>query len=203
MPAYLKPYAFDGIRSASNPQNKFIRAGISFIEQSFKDAELIIISDDCDIAEKLYEDNFLFYSRIRFKRIKKQPIFSGFVRQTGIEMAKGEIICYLDHDDFLGKDHLGIINEHFDITKYDWTFFNDYLIKGKEGENLLFREREVKPELFYIGTSMIAHKKNLNVVWPDGYTHDWRMIEKYLLPHLGIKIPTAQYYVCHFHEIDF
>jgi glycosyltransferase involved in cell wall biosynthesis len=202
MPVYLSPYEVDGIKSAKNPEIKFTRAVNSFLNQSFKDAELIIISDGCKIAELLYSIYYKDYPQIIFKLIEKQPVFGGQVRQTGIEMSQGEIITYLDHDDFIGVDHLKIINENFDTLKYGWCFYNDWLIKGKEGSELIFRERCVAPQLYYVGTSMIAHRRDLNVVWGDGYAHDWRMIEKYLLNHAGIRIQTTQYYVCHFHPID-
>lgn len=203
MPVCLSPYEIDGIKSAANPETKFIRSITSFQQQKFKNAEVIIISDGCDIAKDIYEQLFNNDSSIKFKQIQKQSIFSGLVRQTGIEMAQGEIICYLDHDDFIGINHLYIINDNFDTEKYDWVYFNDYLIKGSEGENLLGDERFVRPELYYIGTSMIAHKRDLNVIWGDGYAHDWRMIKKYLLARPGLQIPTTQYYVCHFHSNDF
>jgi glycosyltransferase involved in cell wall biosynthesis len=202
MPVYLLPYEVNGIRSASNPEDKFIRAVSSFLNQSFQDAELIIISDGCDKSMEIYNKEFSIYPKIRFKKIQKQLLFSGNVRQTGIEMAGGEIITYLDHDDFIGVDHLKIINDNFD-PNYKWCFYNDYLIQGKENNELLFKIREVSPTLYYIGTSMISHLKSLNVQWPDGYAHDWRMIESCLLPHPGIKITTPQYYVCHFHPKDF
>lgn len=198
MPVHLSPYEVDGIKSAGNPKHKFRRAVESFLNQSFTDAELIIISDGCRIAEGIYKK---YYSdKVIFRYMEKQPLFSGAVRQTGINLAQGEIVTYLDHDDFIGVDHLRIINENFES---EWVYYNDYLIQGKEGESLVFTEREVSPSLYYIGTSMIAHKKSLNVVWPDGYAHDWRMIEKCLLPHKGTRIVTPQYYVCHFHPKDY
>jgi len=200
MPAFLQAYEINEIKSAKDPVIKFLRAVDSFIRQSFNDTELIIISDGCKITEQLYDIEFSHISRIKYAYIEKQSIFGGRVRQTGIEMAQGEIITYLDHDDYIGIDHLKIINDNF---KDDWVYYNDYLIQGKEGEDLIFKEREVSPELYYIGTSMIAHRKDLNVVWGDGYAHDWRMIEKYLLPHPSMKIPTPEYYVCHFHPKDF
>ncbi len=202
MPVYLLPYEVNRIKSASSPEDKFIRAVSSFINQSFDDAELIIISDGCDKTAEIYNKKFSVYPKIRFKKIQKQPLFSGNVRQTGIEIAQGEIITYLDHDDFIGVDHLKIINDNFD-PNYKWCFYNDYLIQGKENNELLFKIREVSPTLYYIGTSMISHLKSLNVQWPDGYAHDWRMIESCLLPHAGIKITTPRYYVCHFHPKDF
>lgn len=200
MPANLSPYEANGIKSAVNPEGKFIRAVESFLWQSFKDAELIIISDGCKIAEKIWEKHYSHIPQIRFQYIEKQSSFSGKVRQTGIEMSRGEIITYLDHDDFIGKDHLQIINDNF-IS--EWCYYNDYLIQGMEGNELIFKVREVSPSLYYIGTSMISHLKSLNVQWSDGYAHDWRMIESYLLPHTGVKIPMPQYYVCHFHPKDF
>jgi len=200
MPVSLQPYEANGIKSAKDPVIKFLRAVDSFIVQPFGNAELIIISDGCRIAEQLYDSEYSHMSRIKFAYIEKQPLFGGRVRQTGIEMAQGEITTYLDHDDYIGVKHLKIIDKHF---KNDWIYYNDYLIQGKEGDELIFKEREVSPQLYYIGTSMIAHRRDLNVVWGDGYAHDWRMIEKYLLSHPSMKIPTPEYYVCHFHPKDF
>lgn len=202
MPVYLKPYEVDGIKSASNPERKFMRAVDSFIHQSYSDAELVIISDGCTTAEKIYYDNWTLNARIRFKYILKHPTFSGQVRQTGIDMARGDLICYLDHDDFFGRDHLKIIAENLDTTKYDWGWYNDWLIQGKNEGKLLFTERQVRPQLYEIGTSSMVHKKSVGVWWQDGYTHDWRTIEKYLLHRPGVKLPTPQYYVCHFHTLD-
>ena len=203
MPVYLKPYESEGIKSASNPERKFVRAVDSFIHQSFSDAELVIISDGCTTAEQIYYDNWTMNARIRFKYILKHPLFSGQVRQTGIDMARGDTICYLDHDDFFGRDHLKTIAEAFDSEKYDWGWYNDWLIQGKNEGKLLFTERQVAPRLYEIGTSAIVHKKSVGLEWADGYTHDWRTIQKHLLHRPGVKLPTPQYYVCHFHPFDY
>ena len=203
MPVYLKPYESNGIKSATNPERKFIRAVDSFIKQSYHDAELVIIADGCTTAEQIYYDNWTMNARIRFKYILKHPLFSGQVRQTGIDMARGDTICYLDHDDFFGRDHLKTIAEAFDSEKYDWGWYNDWLIQGKNEGKLLFTERQVAPRLYEIGTSAIVHKKSVGLEWADGYTHDWRTIQKHLLHRPGVKLPTPQYYVCHFHPFDY
>lgn len=135
MPAYLQSYEVEGIKSASDPKQKFTRAVDSYLNQTFKDSELIIVSDGCHVADLMWRKNYAHEKSIKFIMIKKQSAFSGQVRQIGIEKARGDIICYLDHDDFIGADHLKIINENFDF-KYDWVFYNDYLIKGKEAEKL-------------------------------------------------------------------
>lgn len=206
MPVCLSPYASipeqpdqDIITSAPNPEIKFIRAVKSFLNQTFKDAELIIISDGNRRAEEIYIPYWSHIPSIRFKYIKKQTLYSGVVRQTGIEMAKGKIICYLDHDDMFGPDHLQIINKNFDLKKYDWIYYDDYIVNGEE-----INLREVQPIICMIGTSSIAHKKNTKVIWGNKYGHDWYMIQSYLLPLTrNIKIPTPQYYVCHSSDMNF
>ena len=203
MPVCLSPYTWKKRKSATNPTPKFARAVLSFLEQGFTDAELIIVSDGCDIAKRLYMDMFQNDTNVRFTQIPKQPVFSGQVRQTGIEMAQGEVICYLDHDDFFGKQHLSIIHENFDTEKYDWVYFSDILVQDIQNGKSVMTPRSVRLEQSHIGTSMIAHKRSLNVVWGDGLCHDWRMIEDYLLDHTGLKIPTPAYFVCHHGNKDF
>lgn len=191
MPVYLGDYPTRG----KNPEYKFKRAIETFLIQEFKDAELIIVADGCRIAESIYKQYFTQEPMIRFKFIEKQPLFSGRVRQTGIEMAQGEIICYLDADDIFGTKHLAIINEHFDTKKYDWIYYNDYLIINEVFNTL---ERQMSCQPCHIGTSCIAHKRSIGAVWGDRYGHDWAFISGYLHgKRAGIKIPTPQYYVCH------
>jgi len=195
MPVNLSNYQFGSFKCASNPEDKFMRAVNSFINQSFQNAELIIVSDGCKISEEIYIKNYVNVPNIYFKYIKKQELFSGIVRQTGIDMASGTIICYLDHDDMFGKEHLAIINKNFDTEKYDWIYYNDLLVKNIE--HTLIEERNVSVAQNSIGTSSIAHKRNINVLWKTGYGHDWQMIETNLLKRTSIKIITPQYYVCH------
>jgi len=189
MPVTLTPYP----GGATNLEYKFRRAIGTYLEQDFKDSELIVISDGCEKAEKIYIDNYL-NSSVRFKKIQKQVPFSGKVRQTGIEIAHGEIICYLDADDIFGKKHLQVINDSFDLEKYDWVYYNDHIISDA---NFNYGTRNVSVAYACIGTSTIAHKKSIGVIWGDGYGHDWKLIEKYLINRPCVKIGTPQYYVCH------
>jgi glycosyltransferase involved in cell wall biosynthesis len=195
MPVCLEGYVAGPNRSASNPEFKFTRAIDSFLNQTFQDAELIIIADGSKRAEEIYLAYYSQYPNIKFKYIEKTPLFSGLVRQAGIDMAEGEIVCYLDHDDVFGVSHLAIINQYFDTSLWDWVYYNDFLVTNPELTGLAERDNIIADSR--IGTSTIAHKRSLGVKWPDGYGHDWRLIESCLLPHPCAKIPTAQYYVCH------
>ena len=61
MPVYLGEY--EGC--ASNRENKFIRAINSFLTSTLLDSELIIVSDNCLIAEQIV--NHIF----KYKKFKK------------------------------------------------------------------------------------------------------------------------------------
>lgn len=191
MPVCLESYP----NCANDRENKFIRAVNSFIQQIFTDAELIIISDGSKRVEEIYQSSFALFQNIKFIYLDKQPLFSGRVRQAGLEIAEGEIICYLDSDDAFGANHLAIINEDFNTDIYDWIYFDDIIMLNSEFTN--FGIRGTSPAPCLIGSSCIAHKRSLNAVWNDGYGHDWALIANYLMGRPALKIRTPQYYVCH------
>lgn len=192
MPVYLGEYSFQIHKSATDPEAKFKRAIDSFLNQSFKDSELIIVSDGDEKAMDIAEE---YGDKVDSFIIEKQPLYGGMVRQVGVRRSRGEIICYLDHDDYFGPNHLQIISDNFDTDKYDWVYYDDYLIRS--ADHVIRQKRSVKPEQNIIGTSAIAHKRSVPVVWADGNTHDWALISKCLLHRPSMKIPTPEYYVCH------
>jgi glycosyltransferase involved in cell wall biosynthesis len=214
MPSYLSPYSYVTekgfiIYSARNQEEKFKRAVNSFLAQTYEDKELIVVSDGCEktisILAKEYDNSTKFintpeYSNninnelIKAVYIDKQPMFSGKVRQVGIENSSlsSKIICYLDTDDFLEVNHLKTIADNF---KGKWVYYNDFIYKDPKNPNRFIRE--VKPEFGSIGTSSIAHLKNIKFKWEDGYNHDWKSIKKYLLSLENNKIIMPEYYVCH------
>lgn len=192
MPVYLGEY--EGC--ADNRIERFKSAVISFVNQSYKNSELIIISDGCNIAEMIYND-CLVYDNIVFKKIPKQSLFSGNVRAEGVKIASGDIIGYLDSDDNIGKHHLQTIVDNF-TTKpaLDWVYYNDIIAIPKYP----ITTREVHLALGFIGTSTIAHRKDCEVSWIgcDNYNHDWLFIQKLIAySNSYIKIYGATYYVNH------
>ena len=55
----MQSYLGDYPGSRTEPERKFVRAVNSFLNQTNKNSELIIVSDNCKITEKLYKENFL------------------------------------------------------------------------------------------------------------------------------------------------
>jgi glycosyltransferase involved in cell wall biosynthesis len=186
---------------ALNRVEKFNRAVNSFINQNYKNKELIIISDGCDIAEDIYVKNFNNYNNILFEKQEKATAFSGSVRNKGISLATGDWICYLDSDDFFGDKHLELLASQI-TNELDWCFSDDYVISQyTNSENYTATLRESALQGGRIGTSTIIHKTELNVRWSDGYCHDWLFIMELMkLSSKYIHI-TANYNVCHIHGV--
>ncbi len=159
----------------------------SVLYQTHKEWELIVISDGCEQSHEIasaYED-------VKSILIKKQKMWSGVPRNTGIEAATGEYIVYLDNDDFYGPDHLRIIAEN--IKEYDWVWYNDFIYKGGWVE----RHCNIR-KLGQNGTSNVCHRRSLSVRWDyPGYAHDHYFNRKLLLNRNNTKIATPEYCVCH------
>lgn len=194
MPSFLSHYK----GSASNKEEKIIRAVKSVINQTFKDWELVIVADGCQKTVDIIRQNFTD-ERISLYKIVRQRQWSGKVRNAGIRKAKGEWICYLDIDDMLGTKHLEIISKNL---KGDWVWFNDYTYTLQTKSFLEVHENiDIRGKC---GTSTVCHRKSLNVRWPEdgGYLHDWYFINN--LKKLSSdysKIETPEYLICHLPDL--
>ena len=163
MPSFLGPYP----GAARNRPQKFVRAIDSFLEQTHKDAELIIISDGCEQTIKIAEKNYTQHiksGRVKLFSLPRHELFTGAVRQAGIDAATGDVICNLDTDDTLMPHHLANIRLTFRPDKYDWAYFN-HSTKLDEFPNMRPHYNDVKPELGSIGNGNIAWKRGLDVTW--------------------------------------
>lgn len=189
MPSFLGEYP----RCASNREEKFIRAVKSVLNQSYKDFELIIISDGCDITERLYLEYFAEYENVICLKIPKQDIWSGKVRYAGQKYAKGKYICYCDSDDYLQENHLQFIKDN--INSLDWSIMSEHALSDK---GLI--DRDVELALSSSGTSSIVHRSSLKASWRDltGHCHDWDLIQL-LIKESGNHAHIGQggYVVCH------
>lgn len=194
MPVYLGEY--DGC--ANNREERFKLAVTSFLNRKYDNCELIIISDGCDIAENICK-KFSLSNGIVFEKIDKQPLFSGNVRAKGVEMATGDVICYLDSDDLLGENHLTTIANAFTDEKLDWVYYNDMVYQPTKPIS-----RNVELVLGSVGTSAIAHRKDCIATWKgcDNYNHDWLFIQQLIKHNPNYKkIYGAEYLVCHIPNI--
>ena len=199
MPSFLGSYE----NAATEREAKFKRAVDSFLNQTYPDKELVIIADGCE-RTIILGAQYAFNPEIKIYQIPKQELFSGNVRNTALFYATGDVIAYLDADDFIGTSHLQSIANGFNYyPDADWIYFDDHIIYRFNPQNreiLTKAKREVSLEGGIIGTSSIAHKRLHEYNWGDchNYGHDFTFIKKLIdsgKPHY--KIDGAEYFVCH------
>ena len=130
----------------------------SVVNQSYKNLEIILVDDgsqdNCPIlcdewAKKDY----------RIKVIHKKNAGLGYARNTGIENATGEYICFIDSDDYIALDTIekaykSVMESKSDVVYYGYNVVDsnrnvtqvfkpeiDKLIyKGKEVTDIIFPE---------------------------------------------------------------
>lgn len=129
MQSYLGEYP--GSRSDSD--KKFLRAVQSFIDQTNKNSELVIVSDGCEITHKLYYNHFKENDRIKYVYVDKNTpnmyegdvkYYRGLPREVGRTLATGEITTYMDSDDFLLPEHCAILSKYWQVNKQATSIIN-------------------------------------------------------------------------------
>lgn len=189
MASYLGEYR----GAARNRDKKIIRAINSVLDQTYKDIELIIVSDGCNKTVEIVKNSYLYNDKVFGYQIPKQVKWSGVPRNTGIQKATGEWILYLDVDDYLLSTHVEKIMSKVK-TDDSWVWFDD-MIATHEGK---VKKRACILSLGKCGTSNIAHRKI--ALWDEKgtYAHDWRFIKNlYAVHRKPRKILAGEYVVCH------
>jgi len=187
---------------APNRKVKFIRAVDSFLRQDFRGtSELVIISDGCrdtiDIVNRNYRKE-LKEEKIILLSENRHELFTGTIRQRGIDVARGEVICNLDSDDYLMPQHLSSVARGFCDDVPDWVFWNHRTVPDNlKGVDYYY---DCQPELGKICNANIAWRRSLDVKWEgcngrrDNQAFIIQLIEKYPKRR---KIYGCGYVVCH------
>ena len=132
MQVYLGDYPGSRVDSVL----KFHRAVKSFLGQSYENSELIIASDGCKITWQHYEQFYADNKKIKFVYVDKKGLpnmyeerlegykyYRGVPRQAGCSIASGELITYMDSDDFLHPKFLYEIVYQYNNASEDAVWF--------------------------------------------------------------------------------
>lgn len=92
---------------------KYLKTTVeSLLSQTYRDFEIILVDDgSTDTSGELCDDLVLTDSRVSV--IHKTNGGVSDARNVGIERAKGELIWFVDHDDFVFPDYLETIISEF------------------------------------------------------------------------------------------
>ena len=157
---------------------KYIERAIeSVLNQTYKDYEIIVVDDNDENSEdrknmekimQKYQklDNFIYAKH-------KKNMNGAAARNTGIKLAKGEYITFLDDDDFFLKNRLEIlVKEMEENIEYDAIYSSCVFIKGKEIIGYIEAEKNgnleeeilMQKSFFGTGSNMFFRKEAMNEV---------------------------------------
>lgn len=146
--------------------NMIGRAIDSVLKQTYKNIEIIVVDDNDPNTEyrKLTEDKMSQYTdNINFKYIKHEKNRNGAAaRNTGIKESSGEIVCFLDDDDWFFEDKVEkqveylLNNSKFNGVYCGWDRAGKVVLPTKEGD--LSYELLSGTNLIYTNTIMMWKK---------------------------------------------
>jgi CDP-ribitol ribitolphosphotransferase / teichoic acid ribitol-phosphate polymerase len=80
----------------------------SVINQRFEDVEIIVVNDgSTDRSDEIIRNFLTKYDSIVY--VKQENSGPGVARNTGIELSRGDFVCFLDSDDLLPEDALEVL----------------------------------------------------------------------------------------------
>lgn len=155
-----------------------IESLLSFLSDEI---EVILVDDGSTDSSIILARNY-FSKYNQFKLIELNKNFGiSFARQTAIENSNGEYIIFLDSDDELISDPLGIIerNQGIDIIEFG-TYFGELIINSIYGYNILippteYLEDYFRMKHFYNLFCMRAIKRKLYI--PNPFSNKLRIFE--------------------------
>ena len=165
-----------------NVENYLSKCLDSLLEQDIpkNDYEIIIVNDgSTDNSLTIAESYVDKYSNIRI--ITQKNLGLGASRNTGIRKSKGKYLLFVDSDDYLQPDCLGILMEYIETKGLDILRFN-YVPVNDKGEliqktknttyRIIFNDNVVNGETFiseYLGWACYAWLYMLNAAFVKNY----------------------------------
>lgn len=151
-----------------NAKEYLLRCTDSILNQTFKDLELILV-DDCskDDSFKLCQKIAKSDKRVTaYKREQNGGIFAA--RNTGIELAKGEFITFVDNDDWLDLDMYEKLFSAAEKQNTDFVscgfkeIIGEKIIAHSHKEDGFYTREQIRNKLIYM---LVGEQKISCAVW--------------------------------------
>lgn len=175
-----------------------IRAIESVVAQEFDGWEALFIGDACPLFQKAIDEGV-------FKKYEEQVAATGNsivfhnmtthyggwghgARKEGIDMAKGDYICFLDNDDVLKPNHFsnyyGFMNENPEL---DFAYFNARTEPWKKDRTSALCRGGIGNAELIIRTDVLRKEYQLDAE----YEHDWRLVDRMMQKKYKVKKSKA------------
>ena len=164
----------------------------SIINQTYKNLEIILIDDgSTDSSPKICDEYMNKDSRIIV--IHKDNGGLSSARNKGIEVAKGNLICFIDSDDYLELNMLEELKNNMDKYDSDIACCNFYDIKNEvsslrikkdtniefvssEKEKFINIQNEYSPLTYYAWNKLYKKELFNNIKFPEGRLYEYTYI---------------------------
>ena len=164
----------------------------SIINQTYKNLEIILIDDgSTDSSPKICDEYMNKDSRIIV--IHKDNGGLSSARNKGIEVAKGNLICFIDSDDYLELNMLEELKNNMDKYDSDIACCNFYDIKNEvsslrikkdtniefvssEKEKFINIQNEYSPLTYYAWNKLYKKEIFNNIRFPEGRLYEYTYI---------------------------
>ena len=155
-----------------NKTDTINRSVDSVLNQTYTNWELIIIDDKSEAPLEVNED-WNSQKIICFKN--EDNLGPGLSRQRGLDMAKGEFICFLDSDDYWLPDFLfESLKVHLDNISLCATYSQSKMIDGtlRRRNNI----EDAQDDLFYAVVSGVRPWATCALMWKRKHLSKWSAI---------------------------
>jgi glycosyltransferase involved in cell wall biosynthesis len=155
-----------------NKKDTINRSVDSVLNQTYTNWELIIIDDK---SEASLEINGNWKSRQIICLKNEDNLGPGLSRQKGLDIARGEFICFLDSDDYWLPDFLSeSLNAHLDNPTLCATYSQSKMIDGtlRRRNNI----EDAQDDLFYAVVSGVRPWATCALMWKRKYISKWSAI---------------------------
>lgn len=141
-----------------NVQRYLDKCVSSILNQTYSDIEVILVDDGSSDRSGDICDRYSLIDK-RVKVLHQENAGVGAARNAGIEMAQGELICFVDSDDFLPVDAILILVNEYKRANADlicgtkFTIFAKETVKRADGSCLDFQVGDNEKMFSYLKIS--------------------------------------------------
>lgn len=153
-----------------NSEKTIMRCLTSITDTMLKDYEIIVIDDGSTDKSKMVIEEFAEKNKNIIILAQKNEGPS-VARNRGLELAKGDIIIFIDSDDYVKPDYLQRLSETFDKTKADVIFYGFERISST-GDILSIHRLPILKENYFDNLVALSQNDVFGYTWMKAFRRE-------------------------------
>lgn len=146
-----------------NAEKTIRRCLESILTSKYEDYEVILIDDGSTDNSAAIISDYVSKDR-RLKMITQLNAGPSSARNKGLELAKGDIIAFVDSDDYVRSDYLEQLSRAFEEKKADVVFFEFHRVTSDGVELSAHELPDIQPE-YYKNLIALSEAEMFGYTW--------------------------------------